>query len=104
VLINTRPIYPVGVITGEFVYPSLQEIESTVQSLSADAWFLDATGEAVKLGNPILGNIIMIGAVTGVGELPVSRDDFQEVICRTLPPDKLAANLRAFDIGAGRFE
>jgi len=99
VLINTRPIYPVGVITGELSYPSLKEIQNTVESLSADAWFLDATDEAVKLGNPILGNIIMIGAVTAVGALPVDREDFQDVIARTLPPDKLSVNLQAFDIG-----
>ncbi len=104
VLINTRPIYPLGVITGELAYPSLREIESTVKSLSAGAWFLDATVEAVKLGNPILGNIVMIGAVTAMGELPVDRGDFEDVISRTLPADKLEVNLRAFDIGAARIE
>jgi indolepyruvate ferredoxin oxidoreductase, beta subunit len=102
VLMNTRPIYPVGVITGELSYPSLKEIRSTVESLSANAWFLDATDEAMKLRNPILGNIIMIGAVTAVGALPVDREDFQDVIARTLPPDKLSVNLQAFDIGAGK--
>jgi indolepyruvate ferredoxin oxidoreductase beta subunit len=43
VIINTRPIYPVGVITGELAYPSFKEIQRTVQSLSSGAWFLDAT-------------------------------------------------------------
>jgi indolepyruvate ferredoxin oxidoreductase beta subunit len=102
VLINTRPITPVGVITGELTYPSPREIESTVKSLSAGAWLLDATDEAVKLGNPILGNIVMIGAVAAIGELPVNREDFEDVISRTLPPEKLEVNLRAFDIGAAR--
>ena len=102
VVVNTRPIYPVGVITGALDYPSLQEIENTVRSLSWGAWFLDATDEALKLGNPILGNIIMIGAVTAVRELPVDREDFEEVIGKTLPVNKLAVNLRAFDIGAAK--
>ncbi len=102
VIINTRPIYPVGVITGELSYPSLKEIQDIIESLSANAWFLDATDEAVRLGNPILGNIMMIGAVTAVGVLPADREDFQDVISRTLPPDKLSVNLRAFDIGAGK--
>jgi indolepyruvate ferredoxin oxidoreductase, beta subunit len=103
-VINTRPIYPVGVITGALDYPTLREIEDSVRFLSSGAWFLDATDEALKLGNPILGNIIMIGAVTAIRELPVSREDFQEVIGETLPPDKLAVNLRAFDIGAAKIE
>ena len=100
VLTNTRAVYPVGVITGELTYPSSEEIENTLRSLSASAWFLDATGEAVRLGNPILSNIIMIGAVAGTGELPIDRGDFQDVIARTLTQDKLAVNLQAFDIGA----
>ena len=100
VLTNTRAVYPVGVITGELTYPSSEEIENTLRSLTASAWFLDATGEAVRLGNPILSNIIMIGAVAGTGELPIDRGDFQDVIARTLTQDKLAVNLQAFDIGA----
>ena len=103
-VINTRPIYPVGVITGALDYPPLRDIEDSVRSLSSGAWFLDATDEALKLGNPILGNIIMIGAATAIRELPVDRDDFQEVIRQTLPPDKLAVNLRAFDIGAAKIK
>ena len=53
-------------------------------------------------GNPILGNMIMIGAATAIRELPVNRYDFQEVIRQTLTPDKLAVNLQAFDIGASK--
>ena len=104
VVINTRPIYPVGVITGALDYPPLRDIEDSVRSLSSGAWFLDATDEALKLGNPILGNIIMIGAATAIRELPVDREDFQEVIRQTLTPDKLAVNLQAFDIGAAKVE
>ncbi|MEW5980399.1 MAG: indolepyruvate oxidoreductase subunit beta [Acidobacteriota bacterium] len=99
VLTNTRPIYPVGVITGELSYPSLREIRKTAQRFSAGAWFLDATEEAVKLGNPILANIVMVGALVGLGELPVDREDFAAAIGSTLPPDKMPSNLQAFDVG-----
>lgn len=99
VLTNTRPIYPLGVIAGELNYPSLEEIKASVKELSSEAWFLDATGEAVKLGNPILSNIIMVGAVCGVDSLPVDRKDFKEVISKILSEDKLDINLKAFDTG-----
>lgn len=99
VLTNTRPIYPLGVIAGELNYPSLEEIKVSVKELSSEAWFVDATGEAVKLGNPILSNIIMVGAVCGVDSLPVDRKDFKEVISKILPEDKLDVNLKAFDAG-----
>ncbi|MDI6776572.1 MAG: indolepyruvate oxidoreductase subunit beta [Syntrophales bacterium] len=99
VLTNTRPIYPVGVIAGELDYPSPEEIRATVKELSAYAWFIAATDEAIKLGNPILGNIVMIGAIAGMGELPIAREDFREVIVSSMPAEKLDVNLKAFDIG-----
>jgi indolepyruvate ferredoxin oxidoreductase beta subunit len=100
VLTNTRPIYPVGVISGELDYPSVEAIKVSIRKLSSIVWFIDATEEAMKLGNPILGNIIMIGAVFGTGELPVDRETFKEVISESLPEDRLDINLKAFDMGA----
>ncbi len=99
VLVNMRPIYPVGVITGEADYPGPEKIREAVTALSNTTRFLDATDEAVALGNPILGNIIMIGAVAGLGELPVDREVFENVIRESMPASRIEANLRAFDIG-----
>ena len=99
-LVNMRPIYPVGVITGESDYPEDTLIRRAVGALSADAYFLDATAEAVALGNPILGNIVMIGAVAGLGELPIDGELFAAVIRAGMPAGRVEANLRAFAIGA----
>lgn len=100
VLVNMRPIYPVGVITGEAEYPAPESIHAAVTALSAAAYFLDATGEAVQLGNPILGNIVMIGAAVGLGVLPASGEVFEAVIREGMPVSRVEANLRAFAIGA----
>jgi indolepyruvate ferredoxin oxidoreductase beta subunit len=100
VLVNTRPIYPVGVISGELDYPSIEEIRASIKKLSAHAWFVDATEEAIKMGNPILGNII--SAVSGIGALPVDREDFREVIRENLPAGTLGINLKAFDSGVAK--
>jgi indolepyruvate ferredoxin oxidoreductase beta subunit len=100
VLCNTRPIHAIGVISGEQPYPPIEDIKAWVAELSAACWFLDATDQAVQLGNPILGNIMMIGAAAGSGALPLDRQDFEAVISETMPADKLALNLRAYDLGA----
>lgn len=99
VLVNIRPTYPVGVITGEAEYPDPETIRRAVTGLSADARFLDSTREAIRLGNPILGNIVMIGAVAGLRVLPVDRELFDSVIREGMPADRVEANLRAFEIG-----
>lgn len=99
VLANTRPVYPVGVITGELNYPSIEEIKASLQELSAQLRMIDATDQAIRLGNPILANIVMIGALAAHGELPVTLDDFKTVMQQTLSGDKLDINLKAFACG-----
>jgi indolepyruvate ferredoxin oxidoreductase beta subunit len=99
IISNTRPIHPVQVIAGEQEYPSLDDVKTTVDELTNDYTFIDATEEALKLGNPILGNIIMIGAVSGTGVLPFDKKDFKEVISDFIPPDKVEMNIKAFEIG-----
>jgi indolepyruvate ferredoxin oxidoreductase beta subunit len=102
VLTNTRPIHPVSVIAGEQNYPDLESIKKTLDSLSSHVWLIDATDEAMKLGNPILSNIIMIGAISGLGLLPVGLEDFITVIRETFPEKLLNVNRQAFEIGRGK--
>ncbi|MBN1613678.1 MAG: indolepyruvate oxidoreductase subunit beta [Deltaproteobacteria bacterium] len=98
-LVNVRAIYPVGVITGEDEYPSEEKIREAVAALSAQAEFIPATDEAVRLGNPILGNIVMIGAVAGLGVLPIDAELFESVIREGMAAARVEPNLRAFAIG-----
>jgi indolepyruvate ferredoxin oxidoreductase beta subunit len=98
-LSNTRPVYPVSVISGDVVYPPVEEIRARVQSLVPGARFIDATEEALEMGNPILSNIILLGALSGFTPLPVLRSDFAAVISGFVPEDARATNLKAFDKG-----
>jgi indolepyruvate ferredoxin oxidoreductase beta subunit len=99
VLVNTRAIHPVGVIAGDSEYPSLERIEGALRELTPHVWMLDATEEATKLGNPILSNIIMIGAVSGLNLLPIGIAEFKSVIRDFFPEKLLEVNRRAFEIG-----
>jgi indolepyruvate ferredoxin oxidoreductase, beta subunit len=100
VICNTRPIHSVGVIAGEQVYPSRSEIEQGINQLCRRAWFIDATDEALaRMENPVFGNIMLLGALAGTGELPLLRADFEAVIAETMPPEKVIVNLAAYDRG-----
>lgn len=101
VLCNTRPIHAIGVISGDQQYPDLDEITAWVAELSEASWFLDATEKAMELGNPILGNIMMIGAAAGIGVLPLDRKDFEAAVAENLSADKQELNLKAYDLGVG---
>jgi len=99
VICNTRPVHSIGVISGDQTYPELKDIKTWVAELSHSAWFIDATDRALEMGNPIFGNIMMIGAAAGIGLLPLDREDFKSVISGMVPPDKVVDNLSAYDLG-----
>ncbi|MBI9076073.1 MAG: indolepyruvate oxidoreductase subunit beta [Desulfatibacillum sp.] len=100
IISNTRSIYPVGVISGDQKYPSMDELKKTIEELSEKTWFIDATSAAMELGHPIFGNIMMVGALAKTGVLPIDRDSFEKVILRTMGKEKTPVNLKAFDMGA----
>ncbi len=99
VLCNTRPVHAIGVIAGDQEYPALDKIKSWIEELAKVHWFVEATAKAMELGNPIFANIMMIGAAAALGTLPVNRELFANVITEMMAADKLALNLKAYDMG-----
>ena len=99
VLANSRMVYPMGVITGEFDYPTLDEVQAMFEKMSAKNWIIDATSMAMELGNPVLSNIVMIGALVKTSLLPIDRRDFEKETAKTIPAVKREVNLKAFDAG-----
>jgi indolepyruvate ferredoxin oxidoreductase beta subunit len=59
--------------------------------------------EAVRVlrdyGSPIYSNVIMVGALSGTRELPITVKVFEKVFRRRMPEDKVALNINAFEIG-----
>jgi len=98
-LCNSRAIHPVGVIAGDLDYPSIQDLKAWMNQLTGKFWFVDATDAALELGDSILGNVVMLGALAEVCELPIRREDFEAVISENLPAEKVDENLKAFDQG-----
>ena len=100
VLCNTRPIPSVGVISGEQNYPAQEEIQAWIRDLTSQAWFINATDEAMsQMKNPIFGNIMLLGALAGTNELPLTRDGFEAVISETMTRENVQLNLTAYDKG-----
>ena len=99
VVSNTRPVYPVGVICGDLKYPTMEELNASLSQLCSKIYFIDATEEAIKLGHPILSNVIMIGAIAGLNAVPMEESDFEKVMSTSLPPDKMKINMEGFRLG-----
>ncbi len=100
VLSNNRVVYPIGVITGDYDYPSTEKIINIFAKLTAKSWMIDATSIAMEMGNPVLSNIVMIGALAKTALLPIDRRVFEKEINKNVAAEKRGANLAAFDAGA----
>jgi len=96
---NTRPIYPVDVTAGQEKYPEMEEIEKALARLSRRVYTIPATEKAMQMGSPILGNMIMIGALLELDLLPLSAGEFQETLAKNFDERKLSINLRALEEG-----
>ncbi|MEW5737119.1 MAG: indolepyruvate oxidoreductase subunit beta [Thermodesulfobacteriota bacterium] len=104
VITNTRSIFPVGCISGELAYPTMDQVKGWLNEFSKKAYFIDATNEAMKLGSPIFGNIMMIGALSAVGTLPVTREGFFTAVSAAMAASKVDINMQAFDIGVAMIQ
>lgn len=98
-LINTRPIFPMDVISGNASYPEISQVIAEIQALSKRTWSINATQIALDMGDPIFSNMAMLGALSGTNTLPLDRQGFEETIKDLLPLHKLSDNLKAFDEG-----
>jgi indolepyruvate ferredoxin oxidoreductase beta subunit len=98
-LVNTRPIHPMDVISGNATYPEVSKVISKIKELSRRVWTLNATEIALEMGDPIFSNIVMLGALCAIDVLPMNRQGFESIIRDLLPSRLLEENLKAFDKG-----
>ena len=60
---------------------------------------VDGAGLAEKLGNPLVVNTILLGALSALPENPVKKESFQQAIADRLKEKYINVNLKAFQLG-----
>ena len=95
-VVNRRPVHPVDVISGLLPYPEIDTLFAKIESLSRRAYFIDATEAALELGAPVLANIVLIGALSGAGLLPIDEESLSQAITEYMSADKVEINRTAF--------
>lgn len=99
VITNIRPIHPMAVAIGEAEYPTLETIKQCIDELSQRAWYINGSEMALKMGNSLLTNIIMAGALMATGLMPLEKSKFERQLRLNFKKEKLALNLKAFNMG-----
>ncbi len=93
--VSTQRILPVTVSSGNATYP---EPEPILQELFPHLSYLDALGIAQGLGNPRTANLVLLGALAGMGG-HISRKTWEAAIRQCVPEKHLEVNQAAFRKG-----
>jgi len=97
IIVNDYPIPPVAVTTGQMSYPSREQIDNVLTAASARYFSINVTEKATQLGNVKVVNIMLLGALSCLLELPVSV--WEQTIEKYVPSKLLSVNRRAFQAG-----
>jgi len=98
VVVNTKYIPPI--CTGKGVKPkTAQELIDLISAKTPNAYLVEGTGIALKVGNPLVVNTVLLGALSALPETPVQRESFERAMALRLKEKYLSVNLRAFQMG-----
>ena len=93
-IINDWRIDPMPVVIGAAQYP-----ENIFETLGEEhrVYTVNATEEAKKIGNPRVFNLIVLGVEAQ--HMDFTKEQWYEVIEKTVPPKTIEINKKAFDVG-----
>jgi indolepyruvate ferredoxin oxidoreductase beta subunit len=99
VLLNPRPVYPIGVLSGDLTYPPIDKILVLLQHHVADLTTLPATEIAKQAGEIRAMNLVMVGALAATGLLPMKKESYVKAMQDQFRGRTLEINQRAFESG-----
>ena len=94
IIVNDQRIDPMPVVTGVAKYPDgiIEELSKKYRDVS-----VDAMDEAIKMGNSRVFNVIILGIAAKNMDFP--KEQWIEVIKKTVPPKTIDINVAAFEKG-----
>jgi indolepyruvate ferredoxin oxidoreductase beta subunit len=97
VVVNTKYIPPC--VVGSAVRPKKMGELMQILRDKARVHEVDGAGIAAKLGNPLVVNTVLLGALSALPEVPVNAESFQRAIAGRLKEKYININLKAFQQG-----
>lgn len=94
IIVNDQRIDPMPVVTGVVKYPDgiIEKLSKKYRVVS-----VDAMDEAIKMGNSRVFNVIILGIAAKNMDFP--KEQWIEVIKKTVPPKTIDINVAAFEKG-----
>lgn len=99
IILNTRKIIPPSVTTGISTYPSLEKIIRTLKSITDKIFAVNASEIAEEAGNILTSNVVVLGILLGITDIPVDYTGIEETIKEVMPAPVVDVNLKALKLG-----
>jgi len=99
VIVNTKYIPPSTSI-GSLSDFNSDKILRIIKERAHKVFEVDGIGIAKKLGNTLVVNTILLGALSGIPENPVTKQSIEQAIAGRLKEKYVSLNLKAFKIGS----
>jgi indolepyruvate ferredoxin oxidoreductase beta subunit len=99
VVMNMKYIPPNCTLQGSVELKKPQDLVGLVRKKALKVYEVDGAGIASKLGNPIVVNTVLLGALSALPENPIKKETLEKAICSRLKQKFHSINLQAFQLG-----
>jgi indolepyruvate ferredoxin oxidoreductase beta subunit len=99
VIVNTKYIPPTSILQGSANPLQLEKLITLIKKKAQKVHEVDGVAIASKIGNLMVVNTILLGAVSVLPENPVKQESFKQAISSRLKEKYINLNLQAFQAG-----
>ena len=99
IIANTEPVKPTSANFGEVEYPDVEDVLQAMNEVTGNLITVEGSGIASKLGSHMVVNSVMLGALAGIGKLPIEPQSLRSHLLEQVPEKSVELNARAFDAG-----
>ncbi len=103
ILVNTFPIPSPSFVLSKMNYPDISEILSSLKEYCSNVVQIDATKIALELKMPIIQNIVMLGVLSAISDLPLTEEALNFALKKQFKPKFYDLNLKAVNLGRQKY-
>jgi len=98
-IINEKLIIPPMIHQQGLEYPTISQIRKFLSDVSKNINFIPADDLALEAGNQRAMNVVMLGVLVGINQIPIKKDTIFNSIMNFIPKKTTEINRKAFELG-----
>jgi indolepyruvate ferredoxin oxidoreductase beta subunit len=99
VVVNKKYIPPGSTLQDKTKMLKPEDLIALVKKKAKKVFEVDGTSIAQKLGNLLVVNTVLLGAVSALPEIPIKQSSFEQAMATRLKGKYIELNLQAFQLG-----